>query len=410
MASVIYNFFTKEDIEYLMHLPEVAAAKEKLNLSLPLSVVYFTIPITNSLRDTLVNRFGLDMSNASEIPMRWIKGDTAPHIDSGTNKFENTYLAYINESQGDLVVENAIYPIAENTGFVFNEGMKHMTQNTGIEPRLLLGPMSEFVMPVGATITYYMNYADAYAMNGNSIATQGATWVLNDTQYIYGSIGSYTAWRIAFINDGTPSGASFPANVYSNGFDLATLGIGSYGFYVYPASPCFLQGTKILCQKNGVETYIPIEGLKPGTLVKTSRDGYKKIELIGRGEMINPGNDDRTENRLYKCSKEKYPELFEDLYITGCHSILVDNLTEEQKEKTIKQLGRIFVTDKKYRLMASVDERAKPWNSEGKYTIWHIALENEDDKKNYGIYANGMLIVETCSINFLKNRSNMNII
>jgi hypothetical protein len=56
--------------------------------------------------------------------------------------------------------------------------------------------------------------------------------------------------------------------------------------------------------------------------------------------------------------------------------------------------------------MACIDERAEPWNSEGEYTIWHFALENEEEKYNYGVYANGLL-VETCSIFFLKNKSNM---
>jgi hypothetical protein len=85
----------------------------------------------------------------------------------------------------------------------------------------------------------------------------------------------------------------------------------------------------------------------------------------------------------------------------------VSAITDTQREDTIKQLGRIFVTDKKYRLMASVDERAEPWNSEGSYTIWHFALENTDEKMNYGVYANGGLLVESCSIHFLKNKSNM---
>ena len=57
--------------------------------------------------------------------------------------------------------------------------------------------------------------------------------------------------------------------------------------------------------------------------------------------------------------------------------------------------------------MACVDERAVPWNSKGIYTIWHFALENNDEKMNYGVYANGGLLVETCSINFLKKKSNM---
>jgi len=73
-------------------------------------------------------------------------------------------------------------------------------------------------------------------------------------------------------------------------------------------------------------------------------------------------------------------------------------------------LGKIFVTDRKYRLMACLDQRAKPWCSDGKFTIWHLALENSDPKMNYGIYVNGGLLVETTSINFLTNRSNMDII
>jgi hypothetical protein len=67
----------------------------------------------------------------------------------------------------------------------------------------------------------------------------------------------------------------------------------------------------------------------------------------------------------------------------------------------------MYVTDKKYRLMACVDKRAEPWNSEGAYPIWHFALEHSDERMNYGVYVNGGLLVETCSIQFLKSKSNM---
>jgi hypothetical protein len=160
---------------------------------------------------------------------------------------------------------------------------------------------------------------------------------------------------------------------------------------------------------DGVETYVPIEQLEKGTLVKTSLNGFKELKLIGKGTLQNPGTEERTETRLYKCSPANYPTLTEDLYITGCHSILVDTLTEQQSEKTKEQLGKIFVTDKKYRLMASLDERAEPWKSEGTYTIWHFALENEDRFMNYGVWANGLL-VETCSLNFMMNKSNMTLL
>jgi hypothetical protein len=70
-------------------------------------------------------------------------------------------------------------------------------------------------------------------------------------------------------------------------------------------------------------------------------------------------------------------------------------------------MGKIFITDNKYRLTASVDERAEPWNSEGEYTVWHFALENDNIHMNYGVYVNGGLLVESCGIHVLKNKSNM---
>ena len=252
--------------------------------------------------------------------------------------------------------------------------------------------------------SYYNNYADAAAKNyANAIAIGSSSIV--GTINPGGNIGSYTHWKIGAVNTGT-----LPTGTYPNGFDLNTLGISVA--YLYPAtSACFLEGTKVLCQVEGVDEYIPIETLKKGTLVKTSRDGYKKVEVLGKGNLYNPGNSDRIENRLYRCSPAKYPELTEDLYITGCHSILVDTLTDKERADTITHLGLVYVTDKKYRLIACVDERAHAWESEGNYTIWHVALENTDITKNYGIFVNGGLLVETCSINLLVNKAkNMTIV
>jgi hypothetical protein len=241
-------------------------------------------------------------------------------------------------------------------------------------------------------LQYFPSEADALAVT-NTLGSSGYYTVGNPFNY------GYTHWRIA----SNSTGSSSQLLVYPNGSVL-----NSGGFYrLYPASPCFLEGTKILCKIGDEERYVCIESLKKGDLVKTSRDGYKKVELVGKGEIHNPGNDERIESRLYKCSPSNYPELSEHIYITGCHSILVDNITQEERDKTVAQLGKIFITDKKYRLMAAIDKRAEPWVSEGKYTIWHLALENEDVKMNYGIYACGLL-VESCSIHSLKNRSNMN--
>jgi len=399
MSSIYKNMFSNEELNYLNNLPEVIVAKTSLDAKTS-GMVYFSVSVTNSIRETLRARFCLHLSVGSLIPMRWIKGDTAPHMDTGPSNFQNTYLLYLNDSPGELVIDSQSYPIKANTGFVFNEGLSHKTQGTENVSRLLLGPMNEFAEPVGtAPINYYASETDALSYMNNLGYSENYT-VSNNVTYGGNPVTlSYTSWRIASNSFGTS-----PQNVvYSNGDLLVSDGT----YFLYPATPCFLEGTTILCQVDGVEKYVPVEQLKKGTLVKTSLNGYKPIVLIGKGIILNPGNDERTENRLYKCSPSKYSILKDDLYITGGHSILECPITDKHKEGIIKHLGKLFVTDKKYRLIACVDERAEPWNSEGLYNIWHFALEHENEVMNYGVYANGGLLVETCCVYALKNKSNM---
>jgi hypothetical protein len=393
MSSIYTNVLSNEELDYFINRPEVLAAKASLD-SRPSGMVYFSVPITSLIRDTLQSRFGLQLPVDSQIPMRWIKGDIAPHVDVGSSKFENTYLMYLNDAPGEFIVDSQSYPIQSNTGFVFNEGLSHETKYTENVPRLLVGPMNEQVEPVGATVTfYYPTESDALA-NKNVLAQYGNYTIL--------PVSGYNNWRIASTSTGpSPQNLLYNVNDTLNGNGLTDF------YYLYPSALCFLEGTTILCQEDGSEKYLAVETLKPGTLVKTSLDGYKPVVLIGKGTIQNPGDDERIENRLYKCSTSNYPELKNDLYITGGHSILEFPITEKQKEDIIKHVGRLFVTDKKYRVMACIDERAEPWNSKGEYSIWHFALENNDEKMNYGVYANGGLLVETCNIHYLKQKSNM---
>jgi len=173
--------------------------------------------------------------------------------------------------------------------------------------------------------------------------------------------------------------------------------------------PCFMKGTQILCLRAEEEVYRPVQDLRKGDLVKTYRNGYLPIHMIGTSRLSNPGDEERISNRLYKCSKELYPDLFEDLYITGCHSILVPALTNDQWENTKEMLGNVYITDNHFRLMACVDEKAQPFKKNAMIDIYHIALENDDYYMNYGVYANGLL-VESCSKRYLTELSNMRII
>jgi len=171
----------------------------------------------------------------------------------------------------------------------------------------------------------------------------------------------------------------------------------------FPSPPCFKEDTKILTDKG----YVPIQNLRKGDLVKTLKHEYKPINMIGKSEIYHSALEKRVKDQLYKCSVNTYPGLFEDLILTGSHSILVNDFASlEQKEKTIKVLGKIYSTDSVYRLPACVDENASVYELPGRYTIYHLALENEDNLSNYGIFANGLL-VESCSKRYMKDLSNM---
>ena len=173
-----------------------------------------------------------------------------------------------------------------------------------------------------------------------------------------------------------------------------------------PAIVCFKEGSKILTDLG----YVPIETLRPGDRVMTALNGYKAIEMIGKREIEHLGLKDRIKDQLYKCSAPAFPEVFEDLVITGCHSILVDDFTSvEQRQKTAEVNNNIYITGNKYRLPACVDDRTTVYEEKGTHMIYHLALENEDYYMNYGIYANGLL-VETCSRRYLKELANMELI
>jgi hypothetical protein len=169
---------------------------------------------------------------------------------------------------------------------------------------------------------------------------------------------------------------------------------------------CFKEGTKILTNQG----YTNVEDLRKGDLVKTVNNSFVPIEMIGKKTIYNLATNDRIKDQLYILENDEYPELFEHLVITGCHSVLVDGFeSEKQKEQVKEVLGKIYITDGKYRLPACVDTRSKVYLEKGDFTIYHMALENENYYGNYGVFANGLL-VETCSRRYLKEYANMTIL
>lgn len=185
------------------------------------------------------------------------------------------------------------------------------------------------------------------------------------------------------------SSAPNPPLSQSGVYDTSIYTSGST-FNYFSGASCYNEGTLILCLKDELEQYIKIEDLRKNDLVKTYLHGYKKIKLIGKNQIINnPTND-------LKCMYE-----YDDLICTGGHSILVDELTNEEKEKMNKYNFSEIIDDKKLLLACSSDKFKKITNKK-EYTIYHMVLEG--DNKQYGIYVNNGILSETTDENFfLKN-------
>jgi len=266
----------------------------------------------------------------------------------------------------------------------------------------------EYGGSIWTKIGIWVAYNNTGSKNWNIVASNsdGSVLIACDRNSIWTNINN-----VGWINTPAINGKDWysVASNYDGSKLIACVFAGS--IWTYPTLPpfarmvCFKEGTTILT----IHGYKPIQDLRKGDFIKTVKHGYVPIYMIGKKEIYHEASPERIKNQLYKCSKENYPEIFEDLILTGCHSILVFPFTnEEERLKTIEVNGDAYVTDDLYRLPACVDARASVYETPGTYTIYHFSLENDNYYSNYGVYANG-LVVESCSKRMLKELSNMTI-
>jgi len=356
----------------------------------------------------------IDLTNNSNVNTAWCSGLIGTfgiaisgnylYASTGYNNVGNSGIVQINLSDGSIANANwctglsnyEIYDIAISGSYLY------AGTNTGIAK---------------------INMADGTVVNSSWLNVYDFVPFINiHGNVIYGTIVNYgnsgTSIIIAInIEDGSVLDSNYINNGFMNygmvvsGSNFYTAVFSNYAVYknTLPAltvpNLCFHEDTLILCDGK----YVAVKDLRKGDLVKTCLHGIVPIESIGHSKIYNPSNTLRSKDRLYKYSADKFRGLTNDLIITGCHSILVDDLTNQQKEDTIDALGRIMVTDKKYRLMACLDDRSEPYEVEGVHNIWHFALEHEDRRMNYGVYANGLL-VETTSIRMMHQLSGMELV
>lgn len=245
---VLQNALTSNQVAELLNNSIVNTSRD--SLSETQKVVKFSIPLTEELKTQLETALSIHLSNVDTLPMRWIKGDTMPHIDQGESSFLKTHLIYLTDSIGSLFVDGQEYTINAGDAHIFSEGLEHYTINTGDNERLILGPMSESGFPVGSPLVFFASLSDAQN-NVNSIGSTGDY----DTITING-ISSWLIYDNTYYNNILP-GTQYPPNIKAGHYN------GIYRLYPNNPTPisnvCFLAKTPIATDQG----IVAIEKIEP---------------------------------------------------------------------------------------------------------------------------------------------------
>jgi len=173
--------------------------------------------------------------------------------------------------------------------------------------------------------------------------------------------------------------------------------------YFQGATPllCFDESTEILClNENLEEVYLPISKLNVNSIVKSFKHGFRRISTIYKNSLTNNINDFQSCMFLMP----KNDNMTKDLIVTGGHSILVDNMTENEFIKNSEYFKNTNPKiDDKQLLLAAASDKFIVLENNNEYTFYNFCLENDsDDEARYGVWANGVL-VETPSRQFMKD-------
>jgi len=387
------NYFGSSFLNYIPYtlIPTSSVAYSKNYTNLTTITMTFPLVITNpagSITYTINNPNGSQYAQFS-----------------GSNRTSYTFTNLLSNNVYSFSMVVSLNPTIQTIPLVFSTSIT-LLNSTNPSPLILFYPGT-------ITLNYYGNIADQYQLINNLGQVVSSTFSFNSTNQTitFNVIIQYGGNNILSFYDTT-------LNKLIGTFSIETSGI------------CFKEGTKILCHLDKREKYVPIEEIQEDMLVKVytgkhKKPEYKRASAIVKSQLIN--TPVTTINKLYRLSKSVCPQLIEDLYVTGSHALLHDQLTEEQHEKmthladfyntytirleneeamseeqreTLKSMMHSYndyqITHlDKFKLIAYYNEDFEEVNIEKVFNIYHIVLENVNKYDSYGIYANGILAEST---------------
>lgn len=163
---------------------------------------------------------------------------------------------------------------------------------------------------------------------------------------------------------------------------------------------CYNHDTYILCLINNEDVYCKIQNLKKGDLVKTYRDGYKAVTLIGKKQMIN--NINNTNNCMYIMKKTNNNNLIADLIVTGNHFVEAYDTIENEDDDMNEHFSKKMIQACNSPLFEKI-------NNNWIYTYYHFVLEKDIKHAtnifyHYCVWANGIISESTTEQDFIQNK------
>jgi hypothetical protein len=143
-TEIIEDVLNNEEIELLLNNEIVKTNKQLLDIhDNKEKTIKFNVVLNEHMIDKLNTRLKCNLSYNSDIPFRWIKGNTPAHIDKDyEGNQSNTHLVYLTDNSGKLLIDNKEYPIRKGCGYIFDEGLEHETIDTEHSVKLILGPFN----------------------------------------------------------------------------------------------------------------------------------------------------------------------------------------------------------------------------------------------------------------------------
>lgn len=210
-------------------------------------------------------------------------------------------------------------------------------------------------------------------IGNDAFSAPNLTWVDNSSPSL--TFGNTTVFPTAFNNASKTLFTSSSSNpIYSyiqTNYPLTTIVVGP---------SCYNENVNILTD-NG---YIPINQIQIGASIKTLNDGYKKV-IKTHFQPFN-ANHSHFGSTMYKL---KLDNEFKELNITGNHCILLDEY-DNHMDATVNGNKDEWMIDGKHISVAGKNPNFEKM-PETSYMVYHLVLENDDAKRRYAIFANGIL-------------------